>query len=136
MLKRIQKGESEMLLDELRPGIIHPDRHQDHILLQQIKNSQANFPVSGLINQTLVEINGGDTWASLDKIRCPTLIIHGRQDSFFTLEEQQAMASKIPNAKLTIIEDCGHMMHVERPQVVKCAFKALGSGLEFKSRYL
>jgi pimeloyl-ACP methyl ester carboxylesterase len=118
MLQRIQNGETEQILDELRPNIVHPDRREDHALLQVIKNSQTQFPVSGLINQTLAEINGGDTTADLHKISCPTLVIHGRQDPFFPLEIQQKIASKIPNALLTIIEDCGHMMQVEQPQAL------------------
>lgn len=51
------------------------------------------------------------------------MVIHGRQDSFFTLAEQQLIASNIPNAKLTIIEDCGHMMHVEQPQAVNALLR-------------
>ncbi len=123
MLHRIRNGEREQVLEELRPGIVHPDRRNDHTLLELIKNSQNQFPIEGLINQTLVEINGGDTTANLDKIACPTLIIQGRQDPFFPLEIQQGIASKIPHAKLTIIEDCGHMIPVEQPQALSALLR-------------
>ncbi|MBA2653030.1 MAG: alpha/beta hydrolase [Tatlockia sp.] len=92
-------------------------------LLQLIKKSQNHFPTQGLINQTLAEINGGNTTSDLQKIVCSTLIIHGRQDPFFSLEIQQLIATKIPQAKLTIIEDCGHMIQVEQPQAVSALLR-------------
>lgn len=123
MLQRIQNGESEQLLNDLRPGMVHPDHCDDPTLLQLIKNSQNQFPIPGLINQILVEINSSDTTPYLHKIACATLIIHGRQDPFFSLEIHQEMASKIPNAQLTIIEDCGHMMPIEQPQAVSALLR-------------
>lgn len=117
-LKRIENNEREALLDEIRPNLIYQARTNKKELFALIKSAQSQFPTEGLINQTLAEINSPDTASLLHKINCPTLIIHGREDSFFSLEEQELMRDKIPQAKLTIIEECGHMLSIERPQAV------------------
>lgn len=54
----------------------------------------------------------------LPKIMCPTLVIHGVQDKNFSLEEHQELVSNIPNSKLALIEDAGHMSPMEMPQAV------------------
>jgi pimeloyl-ACP methyl ester carboxylesterase len=117
-LKRIENGEQEKLFDEIRPTIVHPERINDRQLMNIIKESQKKFPKEGLIHQTKVEINGGDTTPLLHLIRASTLVIHARQDAFFSLEEHEKIARKIPHATLTIIENCGHMPQVEKPEAV------------------
>lgn len=52
----------------------------------------------------------------LEEIKKPTLIISGRQDSIVPLEDSEKIASRILNAELAIIEECGHMPHEEKPE--------------------
>lgn len=54
----------------------------------------------------------------LPTIRCPTLVIHAAQDRNFAYEEHQELVSQIPNAKLAIVEDTGHMSPMEMPQAI------------------
>jgi proline iminopeptidase len=49
----------------------------------------------------------------LSSIRVPTLIVHGRQDPIPLASSEQA--AKIMNAKLIVLEDCGHVPYVEQP---------------------
>ena len=48
----------------------------------------------------------------------PTLIIVGRQDELTPLDLAAEAAEGIPNARLAIIEECGHLSTLERPQAV------------------
>lgn len=118
MLQRLMNSEQEALLNEIRPSLIYQSHKNKDELLKQIKFSQSKFPLEGLINQTKAEINAIDTTAALHKIQCPTLIIYGRQDAFFTLEVQGNIAKNIPHAELAIIEKCGHMLSIEQPETV------------------
>jgi pimeloyl-ACP methyl ester carboxylesterase len=59
-----------------------------------------------------------DAEAHLPAIRCPTALIVGRQDGWSPPEQHEAMAALIPGATLTVIEDCGHMAPMERPEAV------------------
>jgi pimeloyl-ACP methyl ester carboxylesterase len=46
----------------------------------------------------------------------PVLIIYGRQDQFFTMEMQQLMLDRLPQARLEIIENCGHLPSLEQAE--------------------
>ena len=51
----------------------------------------------------------------LKNIIQPTLVIVGDKDAFF-FESSTEIAKKIPNAALTVIEECGHMLTMEKPK--------------------
>jgi pimeloyl-ACP methyl ester carboxylesterase len=59
-----------------------------------------------------------DSRPSLAAIRCPTLVIAGREDQLMPVEWLQETADAIPNARLAVIDDCGHMASMERPRQV------------------
>jgi pimeloyl-ACP methyl ester carboxylesterase len=52
----------------------------------------------------------------LGRIRVPTLLVWGDQDSIVPLECGRMYESAIPGAQLRIVEDCGHLAHLERPR--------------------
>lgn len=53
-------------------------------------------------------------WPHLSALQLPILLLAGELDSKFAAINQQ-MAAQIPNAKLEIIADAGHTIHLERP---------------------
>jgi proline iminopeptidase len=60
-------------------------------------------------------------WSVMDRlgeIRVPTLVMAGRDDFLFPPEHQVALAAKMPNAQLRIIERAGHNAHEEQPAEV------------------
>ncbi|HHF7375657.1 alpha/beta fold hydrolase [Legionella bozemanae] len=119
----IENDRLEHLLSEVNATSVLPSRSKDRSLMSTLVEGQAKFPRQGFLNQTKAMLNSQPTTLQLHKIECPTLIIYGRQDSAFTLETQQSLKSGIPSAKLAIIEDCGHMCHVEQPQAVTALLK-------------
>lgn len=66
------------------------------------------------INQ--LSLDRRDGRPHLADIKCPTLVIWPRQDEMRSLKESEELANGIPGARLEIIEDCGHMMPLEKPQ--------------------
>lgn len=54
----------------------------------------------------------------LDEIVQPTLLIHGRNDRITPMNMSEAMAARIPNAKLVIVEDAGHVPVITRGALV------------------
>ncbi|MGE5198053.1 MAG: alpha/beta fold hydrolase, partial [Rhodospirillaceae bacterium] len=65
---------------------------------------------------------GGRDWdirPRLQAIRCPVLLIQGRDDNFGTLEQVDAIATRVSGpADTLILDDCGHIPHRERPRDV------------------
>jgi 3-oxoadipate enol-lactonase len=49
----------------------------------------------------------------LTKIKCETLVIHGRYDSLFSVYMGEAVADHIPNSEFMIIENAGHTLNIE-----------------------
>ncbi|GKS59631.1 hydrolase [Nitrospira sp.] len=99
-------------------GAVHPRRLKDRNFLETLYTMQQAFPLEGRRNQLQAIINEYETASLLPDIVCPTLVVHAREDSVFSLEEHQYMAQHITGAKLTILEECGHMGPLEQPQAV------------------
>jgi pimeloyl-ACP methyl ester carboxylesterase len=55
-----------------------------------------------------------DLYDRAPAIACPTLLIHGDQDVIPT-EAIERMGRAIRQAEVHIIPDCGHFVHLERP---------------------
>jgi non-heme chloroperoxidase len=56
-----------------------------------------------------------DDTARLGEIGTPTLILWGEQDALLPREEQERRAAAIPNARLKVYPDTGHLAHWVRP---------------------
>jgi 3-oxoadipate enol-lactonase len=52
----------------------------------------------------------------LESIRVPTHIVVGADDRLAPPDIARAMAARIPEARLTVIEDAGHLVNIEQPQ--------------------
>jgi pimeloyl-ACP methyl ester carboxylesterase len=56
-----------------------------------------------------------DASGVLAALRVPTLLLCGRQDSWASVAQHQAMQALAPHAQLSVIEEAGHMVLMERP---------------------
>ena len=66
-------------------------------------------------------LNRPDARTLLPTIRCPTLVMVGRQDRWSPLAQHEEIEALIPHAELWVIEDSGHMSPVEQPEQVSNA---------------
>ncbi len=85
---------------------------------KEIKHMFLDVGCDAFIRQETAMLHRQPCEAVLPKIHCPTLVIHAAQDRNFSLEDHLKLTDKIPNAKLAIIEDSGHMSPMEQPQAV------------------
>ncbi|MEQ8696523.1 MAG: alpha/beta hydrolase [Bauldia litoralis] len=53
----------------------------------------------------------------MPRIHVPSHIVWADDDKILPLDYARAYERLIPGSKLTVIEDCGHLMHVEKPDV-------------------
>ncbi len=56
-----------------------------------------------------------DTHARLSAIRAPALVLAGSEDAFTSPALSKALASAIPDATLSVMDGCGHVMFYEQP---------------------
>jgi pimeloyl-ACP methyl ester carboxylesterase len=62
--------------------------------------------------EQLMARRGHDVWDRLDRISCPTLVSAGRFDGIAPLTNSEAMAERIPGARLSVYEG-GHAFFVQ-----------------------
>ena len=60
----------------------------------------------------------GDGADVLAAVSCPTLVMCGRADAITPLSVHVEMAGLIADARLVVLDDCGHMAPMERPDEV------------------
>jgi len=60
----------------------------------------------------------------LEQIRCPALLLTGREDGWSGPAQHADMAGKIRGSRLVIVPDSGHMSTMERPAAVSAALRA------------
>ena len=82
----------------------------------------ANHPI-GVTRAVKGVIAREDVNDLLNKIRVPTLIIAGEHDVPLPPEKSKRMHACIPNSRLVIIPNAGHMAPVEEPEAVNAAVK-------------
>jgi pimeloyl-ACP methyl ester carboxylesterase len=93
---------------------LHPDRANDRVLLDRLQAMALRNGKEVFIRQ--LSALRSDGYSELQNIRCPTLIVASSDDQLSSLAEAQLMAAQIPAASLVLIEDCGHMTPLEKPQ--------------------
>jgi len=58
-----------------------------------------------------------DTSARLGALEMPVLVIHGTADQLLPVQNGRVIASRIPGARLEILEGVGHLFFWERPEL-------------------
>ena len=66
-----------------------------------------------------------DSAPTLSTITCPTLVMCGDEDRLCPPAYHKYMAAEIPNARLRVIENCGHLSSLEQPDAVTQELQAL-----------
>ncbi|HEV3229670.1 MAG TPA: alpha/beta fold hydrolase [Solirubrobacteraceae bacterium] len=61
-------------------------------------------------------VAGHDTSARLSEIGVPTLVIHGTEDRMLPASNGDAIAARIPGARLEIFDGVGHLFFWEQPE--------------------
>lgn len=101
------------------PGMVHPDCVNtplfEEILDMIERRTPAQFEAQ--INALLGRPDAAPVLASL---RCPSLLVCGRQDAWSPYARHELMHQMIPApwSRLKAVEDCGHMSTMERPDAV------------------
>jgi len=103
------------------PPMLHPDRENDAALMAALTAMVCRATPEIFEAQQTAGLQRPDAGDYLPRIACPTLVLVGRQDGWSPLSQHEEMARRIPDATLSVIEDCGHMATVERPDAVTAA---------------
>jgi pimeloyl-ACP methyl ester carboxylesterase len=95
--------------------MVHPERLQDQPLLNHIVDMLARRTTQHQQQQVQALLARPEAGPLLPQVRCPTLVLSGREDLNSPPQQNLEMAQLIPGAELAIIEHCGHMSVMEQP---------------------
>jgi pimeloyl-ACP methyl ester carboxylesterase len=109
---------------EWLPPMIHPDRRTDLPLVTTIIDMFARKTPDTFAAQIRALLGRPDATGVLEQIRCPALLLTGREDGWSPPARHAEMAAKIPESQLVVIPECGHMSMLERPSQVTAALRA------------
>jgi pimeloyl-ACP methyl ester carboxylesterase len=103
--------------------LVHPMRLSDRRLTTILAAMADRVGRKAFHRQQQASQHRPDSWGNLKAIRCPTMLLTGRQDRLAPPELQQAMAAVIEGARQIVIEECGHLSPLERPEAVTKALR-------------
>ena len=119
LLQATQFGMRSMGLNWAAP-MVHPDSREG-ILFEGILDMLERSSPRQFQAQIEALLEREDSSPLLPNISCPTLVMCGRQDTWSSPEQHEVMAKSIPNSKIVVVENCGHMCTLEQPEVVNAA---------------
>lgn len=102
----------------LMSRLIHPDARANAALVEDILQMAEDTGADAHERQQTAIMRRPDGRPSLSGIGVPTLIIVGRQDAITPVELAEEMRAGIPGSRLAVIEGCGHLSSLERPDEV------------------
>lgn len=83
-------------------------------ILYKVIDSPDYDKTEGVKREIFQKIIRQDQTDNLERIKIPTLVVWGSRDSYVPLKYGIKIADKIPNAKLEIIQDGTHGLHMKR----------------------
>ena len=118
-----QRGELPRVTETLLPLLVHPARLAEPALAGVIRSMSTNIGGAAFVRQQKAIMSRADSRPLLSAIRCPTLVLCGRQDALTPLVRHEEIAAGIAGAQLEVIEDCGHLSTLEKPAEVNAALR-------------
>lgn len=116
LMQLAQSGQFKGVTPRLLPLLLHPDRVNEEPLAEAVMAMAERVGLDAFLRQQRAIMTRADARPELPGIRVPTMVICGRQDALTPLARSQEMAGAIPGAQLAVIEECGHLSTMERPQ--------------------
>lgn len=124
LIELAQKGKFKGVTPQLLPFLIHPSRAQETELTDRIMAMAEAIGMDAFLRHQSAIMGRLDSRPMLPGIECPTLVLCGREDALTPLELHDEMAGLVPGASQVIIDDCGHLSTLERPEQVNAALRS------------
>jgi pimeloyl-ACP methyl ester carboxylesterase len=112
---RVQQGGFDAVVEDLAATIVYEGGpHAVDAASSFRRMARRAGPAVFLLQNTSL-LARPDRRADLARIICPTLIVWGQEDRLSAVEHGREMGARIPGARLAVLEGCGHLPTLERP---------------------
>lgn len=112
------QGRAAEVLRANVPFAFHASRITDQALVQRYLDFVLAAGADQLIRQNRALMARPDARTHLPALRCPLLMVCGDSDQLTPPDCAQEIATLVPQARLEMLAQCGHMSTMERPAQV------------------
>lgn len=123
LIRLAKTGEFRGVTPRLLPQWVHPENMKNPELVATVTAMTLRVGRDAFIRQQTAIMQRPDSRPGLAHIRVPTLVLCGRQDLATPVELAREIAADIPDARLVVVETCGHLSTLEKPEAVNHAFR-------------
>jgi len=122
-LMELAEKDYETVIDTLLPKMLHPAHLKDASKAGVFKAMARSVGKDAFLRQQRAIIGRIDSRPHLNKIKCPTLVLCGREDAVTPVEIHQEISAGIAGSALTVVEECGHLSPLDQPRAVASALQ-------------
>lgn len=115
-IRLAEEGHFELVLGLQMSRFIPAYRLPDKKLVDEVMAMCSEIGVEIYKRQEELAAVRADRRPDLPKIKCPTIVVCGRDDAATPLFLSEEMVKAIPAAALVVIEQCGHLITMEKPE--------------------
>jgi 3-oxoadipate enol-lactonase len=120
----------DAVIDKQLPGLIGKStRERQPDLVERIRSIMAQSSVDGIVGGLEAMRTRPDSTPLLAGIDVPTLIVVGDEDAITPAKDARAMHEAIPNSRLEVIPEAGHLSNLERPAAFNTALSVFVGSL-------
>ncbi len=128
LIDRAKSGGFADVVEEHLPNFVHPSRYDDPDIMPVIRASAMGVGAEAYVRQQTAIIARPDSLPGLSAIKCPTLVLCGKEDALTPLALHEEIAAAIPGAKLAVVAGSGHLAPLEMPDETNTHLRAWLAG--------
>ncbi|WP_343562954.1 alpha/beta fold hydrolase [Kiloniella sp. b19] len=118
LLTLANSGKFKGVTPHLMPLLIHESRLNDESITSVIYEMAEEVGREAFLRQQTAILNRESHLDILGNFSCPVTIVTGRQDEITPVDCAEEMHAGIANSSLHLLEHCGHLAPLERPEEV------------------
>lgn len=107
-------GKFRGITPQLLPFLVHPDNLTNESLVARLVEMAEFIGPETFIQQQTAIMGRPDSRPDLPRYDVPALVLCGEKDALTPPELHEEMAALIPNARLAIVREAGHLPPMER----------------------
>ena len=116
MLESIDSGGVETVAAQMTPKLLGATTQRERPdLPPQVRNLILANTSEGVRAGVRAMMDRADSTSMLDRVDVPAIVVHGAEDTLIPPSEAEGMHRRIPNARLEILPQCGHLPNLEQP---------------------
>jgi pimeloyl-ACP methyl ester carboxylesterase len=124
MIDLVRQSGAKAVADQMMPKMLAQESAARPQLGRSLRAMMEACPPKTIEHALAAMRDRPDRSTELSSIKVPTLVIVGDADAITPPDVAEAMANKIPGARLVTIRGAGHMSPMEQPEQVTAALRS------------